>query len=164
MKTHILRTAPLKIVLFFAIILMVFVPLRAQTRADNKLAEILTTGDLFFLKEQYPRLSDSVSVSMLHLLSHAQLGIGFNRLEDASSALDSLLRYYQSELGPDNSLGLAALFAMNQLNMGRYCRRRFDRRKTGQTAERQAVSCRAVSVCIFRTCRNGFGFCASSIA
>ena len=48
MKTHILRTAPLKIVLFFAIILMVFVPLRAQTRADNKLAEILNTGDLFF--------------------------------------------------------------------------------------------------------------------
>lgn len=120
MTTYILRTAPLKIVLFFAIILMVFVPLRAQTRADNKLAEILTTGDLFFLKEQYPRLSDSVSVSMLHLLSHAQLGIGFNRLEDASSALDSLLRYYQFELGPDNSLGLAALFAMNQLNMGRY--------------------------------------------
>lgn len=120
MTTHILRTAPLKTVLFFAIILMVFVPLRAQTRADNKLAEILNTGDLFFLKEQYPRLSDSVSVSMLHLLSRARLGIGFNRLEDASSALDSLLRYYQSELGPDNSLGLAALFAMNQLNMGRY--------------------------------------------
>ena len=48
MTTHILRTVLLKIVLFFAVILMVFVPLRAQTRADNKLAEILNTGDLFF--------------------------------------------------------------------------------------------------------------------
>ncbi len=48
MTTHILRTVLLKTVLFFAIILMVFVPLRAQTRADNKLAEILTTGDFFF--------------------------------------------------------------------------------------------------------------------
>lgn len=34
---------------------------------------------------------------MLKLVSEAQLGIGFNQLERAESALDSLLQFHQSE-------------------------------------------------------------------
>ena len=62
----------------------------SQTRADMEMGEILNSGDLFLLKERYPQLKDSVSVEMLNLVAEAQLGIGFNRLESAATALDSL--------------------------------------------------------------------------
>ena len=92
----------------------------SQTRADMEMGEILNSGDLFLLKERYPQLKDSVSVEMLNLVAEAQLGIGFNRLESAATALDSLLRFHQDELGEETSLGMAASRAMNLLNLGRY--------------------------------------------
>lgn len=91
-----------------------------QTQADVKMGEILNHGDLFQLKEQYPLLKDSVSIKMLHLVSEAQLGIGFNQLERADTALDSLLQFHQAELGAETSVGMAALYAMNLLNLGEY--------------------------------------------
>ena len=57
---------------------------------------------------------------MLNLLSEAQLGIGFNQLGRAEVALDSLLKYHQAELGAETSIGMAALRAMNLLNLGMY--------------------------------------------
>ena len=92
----------------------------SQTRADMEMGEILNSGDMFLLKERYPQLKDSVSVEMLNLVAEAQLGIGFNRLESAATALDSLLRFHQDELGEETSLGMAASRAMNLLNLGRY--------------------------------------------
>ena len=64
----------------------------SQTQADVKMGEILNNGDLFQIREQYPILKDSVSIEMLNLVSEAQLGIGFNQLERAGVALDSLLQ------------------------------------------------------------------------
>lgn len=92
----------------------------AQTVADQKLGELLNEGDLFQLREQYSQLRDSVSLEMLRLMAEAQTGIGFNRLDRAASALDSLLQSHQEALGVQNSVGLAALRAMNLLNLGLY--------------------------------------------
>jgi len=52
------------------------------------MGEILNSGDLFLLKEEYPNLKDSVSGKMLDFMVEAQLGIGFNKLENAAVALD----------------------------------------------------------------------------
>lgn len=60
----------------------------SQTQADVRMGEILNSGDLFLLKEEYPNLKDSVSVKMLDFMVDAQLGIGLNRLENAAVALD----------------------------------------------------------------------------
>ena len=92
----------------------------SQTQADVKMGEILNNGDLFQIREQYPILKDSVSIEMLNLVSEAQLGIGFNQLERAGVALDSLLQFHQAELGAETSIGMAALRAMNLLNLGLY--------------------------------------------
>ncbi len=92
----------------------------AQNQADSKLGELLNGGDLFQLKEAYPQLKDSTSIKMLNLIAEAQLGVGFNRLENAAIALDSLLQSHQEELGAETSIGVAALRAMNLLNMGMY--------------------------------------------
>ena len=92
----------------------------SQTQADVKMGEILNSGDLFQIREQYPILKDSLSIEMLNLVSEAQLGIGFNKLERAGSALDSLLQFHQTELGVETSVGMAALRAMNLLNLGLY--------------------------------------------
>ena len=72
-------------------ILFGYISVYSQTRADVKMGEILNNGDLFQIREQYPILKDSVSIKMLNLVSEAQLGIGFNQLERAGVALDSLL-------------------------------------------------------------------------
>ena len=92
----------------------------AQTRADQRLGELLNGGDLFRLREEYPRLKDSLSIDMLDLLARSQLGVGFNRPEEAAPALDSLLLLHQDALGAESTLSMAALRAMNLLNLGMY--------------------------------------------
>ena len=96
-------------------ILFGYISVYSQTRADVKMGEILNNGDLFQIREQYPILKDSVSIKMLNLVSEAQLGIGFNQLERAGVALDSLLQFHQAELGAETSIGMAALQGMNFL-------------------------------------------------
>lgn len=92
----------------------------SQTQADWKMSDILNNGDLFQIREQYTILKDSISMEMLNLVSEAQLGIAFNQLERAAAALDSLLQFHQAELGAATSIEMAALRAMNLLNMGLY--------------------------------------------
>lgn len=92
----------------------------SQTQADVKMGEILNSGDLFQLRKEYPNLKDSVSVKILNFIADAQLGIGFNKLENAAVALDSLLLYHQNEMGAETSIGMAALQGMNLLNLGMY--------------------------------------------
>ena len=106
--------------LFLIVILLGYTSVYSQTQADVKMGEILNNGDLFQIKEQYPILKDSVSIEMLNLVSEAQLGIGFNQLERAGVALDSLLQFHQAELGAETSIGMAALQGMNFLNLGKY--------------------------------------------
>lgn len=101
-------------------ILLGYISVYSQTQTDVKMGEILNNGDLFQIKEQYPILKDSVSIEMLNLVSEAQLGIGFNQLERAGVALDSLLQFHQAELGAETSIGMAALQGMNFLNLGMY--------------------------------------------
>ena len=92
----------------------------AQTPADVRLGELLNSGELFQLRDEYPRLKDSVSIRMLDLLARSQLGVGFNRPEEAAPALDSLLRFHQEELGAEATFSMASLRAMNLLNLGLY--------------------------------------------
>ena len=106
--------------LLLIVILLGYTSVYSQTQADVKMGEILNNGDLFQIKEQYPILKDSVSIEMLNLVSEAQLGIGFNQLERAGVALDSLLQFHQAELGAETSIGMAALQGMNFLNLGMY--------------------------------------------
>lgn len=92
----------------------------AQTPADQRLGELLNSGDLFQLRDEYPRLKDSVGIRMLDLLARSQLGVGFNRPDEAAPALDSLLRFHQEELGAEATFSMASLRAMNLLNLGLY--------------------------------------------
>lgn len=110
----------LRLTFLFAVLLPGYSPVYSQTQADWELAEILNGGDLFQIRERYPVLKDSVSMEMLNLVAEAQLGVGFNCPERAEAALDSLLRFHQEELGAETSLGMAALRAMNLLNLGLY--------------------------------------------
>lgn len=114
-----MRTATRLLFLLIAFMLG-YNPAYSQTQADVRLGEILNSGDLFLLKNEYPDLKDSVSVKMLDFIAEAQLGIGFNKLENAAVALDSLLMHHQNELGAETSIGLAALQGLNYLNSGMY--------------------------------------------
>lgn len=107
-------------ILFLIVFLFGYNYAYSQTETDAKMGEIINSGNLFQLKRQYPLLKDSVSMRMLNLIAEAQLGIGFNRLESAATALDSLLQFHQDALGTEGAIGMAALRAMNLLNMGLY--------------------------------------------
>ena len=109
-----------RVSLFLIAILSGYTSVYSQTLADVKMGEILNNGDLFQIRELYPILKDSVSIEMLNLVSEVQLGIGFNQLERAGAALDSLLQFHQAELGAETSIGMAALQGMNFLNSGMY--------------------------------------------
>lgn len=104
----------------FIAILFGYNSVYSQTQADVKMGEILNSGDLFQLRNEYPKLRDSVSIKMLNLIADTQLGIGFNNLDNAAIALDSLLLYHQEEMGAETSIGMAALQGMNLLNLGMY--------------------------------------------
>lgn len=88
-------------ILFLIVFLFGYNYAYSQTEADVKMGEIINSDDLFQLKRQYPLLKDSVSIGMLNLIAEAQLGIGFNRLESAATALDSLLQFHQEALGTE---------------------------------------------------------------
>ena len=79
---------------FLVAFLLGYSSVYSQTQADVKMGEILNGGDLFQLRKEYPNLKGSVSVKMLNLVADAQLGIGFNKLENAAVALDSLLAHH----------------------------------------------------------------------
>ena len=57
---------------------------------------------------------------MLNLIADIQLGIGFNKLDNAAVALDSLLLHHQNEMDGQTSIGMVALQGMNFLNLGMY--------------------------------------------
>lgn len=109
-----------RIVLLVASLLLACNYSWSQTAADMKMGEILNSGDLFKIREEYPALKDSVSIGMLNLIAEMQTGTGFNCLESAATAMDSLLQYHQGELGAETSIGIAGQRAMNLLNMGMY--------------------------------------------
>lgn len=109
-----------RLLFLFSAFLLGYNSAYSQTQADVKMGEILNSGDLFLLRTEYPKLKDSVSVKMLNLIADVQLGIGFNKLENAAVALDSLLLHHQDELGAENSIGMAALQGLNFLNLGMY--------------------------------------------
>ena len=44
----------------------------SQTQADVKMGEILNSGELFQLINEYPKLRDSVSIKMLNLIADIQ--------------------------------------------------------------------------------------------
>lgn len=111
-------------------------PAYSQTQADVRLGEILNSGDLFLLKNEYPDLKDSVSVKMLDFIAEAQLGIGFNKLENAAVALDSLLMHHQNEIGAETSIGLAALQGPELFEFRPICTSRKSGRESGQCIER----------------------------
>lgn len=92
----------------------------AQSAADSELAELLNSGDMLRLNARYPQMKDSLEVPMLAPLAEANLYINFNQLEKAEAAMANLFANHQQELDAQTQIGMAALRAMNFLNLGQY--------------------------------------------
>lgn len=92
----------------------------AQSAADLELAEMLNSGDMLRLNDRYPQMKDSLQVPMLARLAEANLYVSFNQLEKAEEAMADLFAHHQQELDAQTQIGMAALRAMNFLNLGQY--------------------------------------------
>lgn len=117
--SRMLRPVPFVFALFLQLFFS-FVPVCGQTAADRTMGELLNDSDLFRLEAGYSRLKDSLTDDVLRLLAEARLGVGFNRLDRAAGAMDSLLIFHQEALGQETLLEIASLRAMNLLNLGYY--------------------------------------------
>ena len=86
----------------------------AQSAADLELAEMLNSGDMLRLNDRYPQMKDSLQVPMLARLAEANLYV------KAEEAMADLFAHHQQELDAQTQIGMAALRAMNFLNLGQY--------------------------------------------
>ena len=92
----------------------------AQSAADSELAALLNSGDMLRLNARYSQMKDSLQVPMLARLAEANLYANFNQLEKAEAAMADLFTHHQQELDAQTQIGMAALRAMNFLNLGQY--------------------------------------------
>lgn len=67
--------------------------------ADQRIRGYIDQQDWFALDAAYPVLKDSLSDPMWRWYSQAMLGVCFNRPDEAMVAIDTLLLYYQPDIG-----------------------------------------------------------------
>ena len=77
--------------------------------ADQRIRGYIDGQDWFALDAAYPVLKDSLSNPMLKWYSRAMLGVCFNRPDEAMVAIDTLLFYYQPEIGFSDIVGIVYL-------------------------------------------------------
>mgnify|MGYP003623465718 FL=1 len=88
--------------------------------ADEKLADILNSGDLFMLEEQYPQLKDKLQYPMLNILTESLLSDASNKPQEAYEKINELLTKYQAEAGFASAQTMFLVKCRNLAAMGKY--------------------------------------------
>ena len=86
---------------------------------DQRIGELINTGDWFGLDKEYPILKDSIQTLFLKVVAEAMIARNFNQKERALEALNELLSNYQSDIGA-GVFNFIILRAKLLEEMGRY--------------------------------------------
>lgn len=78
----------------------------AQQQADEKVAQMINSGDWFALQEEYPKLKDSLQTQYLKLFAQVMIAYNFNRPEEAMVDIQEILDKHQDEIGFNNTCNL----------------------------------------------------------
>lgn len=105
--------------LLSAFFIFLFATAKAQT-ADEYIGDLINRSDWFGLDEAYPKKKSAMQSEMLKGLSEVMLSAHFNKTNNALERLDTLLTYYQSELGLDNVYNLIGLKSKLYARQGLY--------------------------------------------
>ena len=77
--------------------------------ADQRIADLVNSGDWFALDSEYSQLMDSMHVDFLKLMAEAMIDWKFNQKEKAISNLDELLSKHRQEIGAQASASFEKL-------------------------------------------------------
>lgn len=94
--------------IFLSFFLLVAINAAAQ-KADQRIGELINSGNWFVLAEEYPRLKDSMQVEFLQPMAEALVAKYFNQPDKAIEAMTTLLGNYQEEIGASSAINFALL-------------------------------------------------------
>ena len=94
--------------IFLSFFLLVAINAAAQ-KADQRIGELINSGNWFALAEEYPRLKDSMQVEFLQPMAEALVAKYFNQPNKAIEAMTTLLGNYQEEIGASSAINFALL-------------------------------------------------------
>lgn len=94
--------------IFLSFFLLVAINVAAQ-KADQRIGELINSGNWFALAEEYPRLKDSMQVEFLQPMAEALVAKYFNQPDKAIEAMTTLLGNYQEEIGASSAINFALL-------------------------------------------------------
>ena len=93
--------------------------LHAQS-ADQRIGELLGSGDWFSLNREYNQIKDSLQSDVLRLMSETMLSAYFNRPEELRASLQELIGKHSEEIGLQNVCNMLTLGAIAEGSNGRY--------------------------------------------
>jgi len=103
----------------FGVIFTNNIDIRAQ-RADEEIAGLINSGDMFALNQRYSEVKDSIQIEYLGLMAEGFLATAFNRPEQACDIFGKLANEYQQYLGLEGGAVCVEKIAENLCRLGRY--------------------------------------------
>ena len=88
--------------------------------ADQRINELLGSGDWFALNREYSEIKDSVQSDVLKSMTETMLAAYFNRPEEIGGALTALIDNHSEEIGLQNVCDMLMLGAIAEGSNGRY--------------------------------------------
>lgn len=88
--------------------------------ADQRINELLGSGDWFALNREYSEVKDSVRSDILKSMTEIMLAAYFNRPEELGGSLSALIDNHSEELGLQNVCNMLMLGAVAEGSNGRY--------------------------------------------
>ena len=92
----------IKAIIIILLSLLSYQTVSAQ-RPDERIAELINTGNWFVLDKEYSILKDSIQAPFLKVVAEAMIARNFNQKERALECLNELLANHQSDLGAGKS-------------------------------------------------------------
>lgn len=105
--------------IIFTLLYAISTAVHAQS-SDQKLAEMINSGDWFALNESYPFIKDSVETPYLRLIAEIMLDNVFNKTDSAIDKIDMLLKDHQGTFPAQTAMSFAVLRCQLQEKQGRY--------------------------------------------
>lgn len=97
----------------FLIPVLILIPLSIHVQqADQRLGKLINRSDWFELERQLPHLKDSIQTPWLGTLGDALTGLYFNRRNTTATAINTLLKQHQVEMGFEVVHKLVRLFTV----------------------------------------------------
>ncbi len=101
--------------------LLSFIPLALSAQnADQRINELLGSGDWFALNREYSEVKDSVHSDVLKSMTETMLAAYFNRPEELGGSLKTLIDNHSEEIGLQNVCDMLMLGAIVEGSNGNY--------------------------------------------